>query len=149
MTRRTLLGSAVLCFLVGVALSLVVWRPFGPESLTRAIVRECGVRAAPRGVERCSTIVDDALEIWYSRYYDGNLPAWAWAPAPPESHRPAWAYLPPSGPVQLGPPELPAITRLQRRLEEQQRRLAVDTPTAATRLRRRWAAAADSVRRGH
>ncbi|MGH2367197.1 MAG: hypothetical protein ACRDI2_03275 [Chloroflexota bacterium] len=73
--RRTLLIA--LMFLMGAAAGVgaayVVWHPYGEGSLTRAILRKCGTRAAPRGEDRCSRLVEDALDTWFTRYYDGDL----------------------------------------------------------------------------
>ena len=72
--RRTLLIA--LTFIVGAAAGVgaayVTWLPYGEGSLTRALLRKCGTRSAPRGEERCTVVVTDALDSWYERYYDGD-----------------------------------------------------------------------------
>lgn len=76
--KRALLLA--LTFLVGAAAGVtaayITWRPYGEGSLTIAIVRKCGVRQAPRGDDRCSEIVTNALDTWFLRYYEGDTPAW-------------------------------------------------------------------------
>lgn len=63
---------------VGVGGSYVAWRPYGDGSLTRAVLRKCGTREAPRGEERCSVVVDDALSAWFQQHYAGE-----WVPLRP------------------------------------------------------------------
>lgn len=70
-----------LAFLIGAAAgigaSYALWKPYGEGSLTRAIVRKCGVREAPRLEQQtCSEVVDDALTVWFVRYYGGETPRW-------------------------------------------------------------------------
>lgn len=57
----------------GVGAAYAAWRPYGDGSLTRAIVRKCGTREAPRGDHRCSVLVDDALDAWFQRHYAGDF----------------------------------------------------------------------------
>ena len=57
----------------GVGVAYATWRPYGEGSLTRAILRKCGTREAPRGDDRCSVIVDDALDAWFQRHYAGDV----------------------------------------------------------------------------
>jgi hypothetical protein len=56
---------------VGVGGAFAAWRPYGEGSLTRAILRKCGIREAPRGEDRCSVLVDDALDAWFQQHYAG------------------------------------------------------------------------------
>jgi len=58
----------------GVGAAYAAWRPYGDGSLTRAILRKCGTREAPRGDDRCSVIVDDALDAWFQHHYAGEVP---------------------------------------------------------------------------
>jgi hypothetical protein len=56
----------------GIGAAYAAWRPYGDGSLTRAILRNCGTREAPRGDHRCSVLVDDALDAWFLRHYAGD-----------------------------------------------------------------------------
>lgn len=58
----------------GVGAAMFVWRPYGEGSLTIAVLRKCGTRAAPRGDDRCQVLVEDALDTWFLKYYDGDTP---------------------------------------------------------------------------
>lgn len=64
-----LIGAAA-----GVGAGLLVWHPYGEGSLTIAVLRKCGTRAAPRGDDRCQVLVEDALDTWFLKYYDGDTP---------------------------------------------------------------------------
>lgn len=67
-----LIGAAA-----GVTTAYFVWRPHGEGALTRAIVRKCGVREAPRLTEQtCMEAVDDALTAFFVSYYGGETPPW-------------------------------------------------------------------------
>ena len=59
---------------IGVGGAYAAWRPYGEGSLTRAVLRKCGTREAPRVEERCSVLVDDALSAWFQHYYAGEAP---------------------------------------------------------------------------
>lgn len=78
--RRALLialTSSLVGAAAGVGAAYAVWRPYGEGSLTRAVLRKCGVREAPRlDSERCSVVVDDALTMWFVDYYGGETPTW-------------------------------------------------------------------------
>lgn len=80
--RRTLwvIGFCVTFFVgaaAGVTAAYLVWRPHGEGALTRAIVRKCGVREAPRLREQtCMEAVDDALTAFFVSYYGGETPPW-------------------------------------------------------------------------
>jgi len=54
---------------VGVGAAYAGWRP---NSLERAILRTCGTREAPRGEDRCSVVVADALDAWFEKDYAGE-----------------------------------------------------------------------------
>ncbi len=58
---------------IGVGGAYAAWRPYGEGSLTHAVLRKCGTREAPRGEERCSVIVDDALDAWFQHHYAGEV----------------------------------------------------------------------------
>jgi hypothetical protein len=58
----------------GVTASLIVFRPYGRDSLVIAIARTCGVRQAPKGDARCQEIVTTALDTWFLEWYDGDTP---------------------------------------------------------------------------
>ena len=81
-TRRTAWVIGICAtFLVGAAAGVTtayfVWRPHGEGALTRAIVRKCGVREAPRLREQtCMEAVDDALTAFFVSYYGGETPPW-------------------------------------------------------------------------
>lgn len=78
MKRPLLLFLIALTFIVGAAAgvtaAVIVWRPYGTNSLTIAIARKCGVRQAPRGDERCQEVVAHALDTWFLEWYDGDTP---------------------------------------------------------------------------
>lgn len=74
--RRSLLIALILIVGagIGVGVAYAAWRPYGEGSLTQAVLRKCGTREAPRGEERCSVLVDDALSAWFQHYYAGEAP---------------------------------------------------------------------------